>query len=69
LRNLSIEKYGDIVAPINDLTKKDIHFEWTPACDEAQRLVREALKDCPALKPLNYEWTRPGELLGLLYTS
>jgi hypothetical protein len=38
LRNF-IEKYGDIVAPINDLTKKDIGFEWTPACDEAQRLV------------------------------
>ena len=48
--------YGDIVAPINDLTKKEIPFEWTPECDEAQRLVREALKDCPALKPIRYEW-------------
>jgi hypothetical protein len=55
LRNF-IEKYGDIVASINELTKKDIVFKWNQGCDEAQAKVREALKDCPALKPLNYKW-------------
>jgi hypothetical protein len=51
-----IKKYGDIVHPINELTKKDVPFVWTTDCDDAQQLIREALKDCPALKPLNYEW-------------
>lgn len=51
-----IEKYGDIVAPINDLTKKDVPFAWITECDEAQAKIREQLKNCPVLKPLNYDW-------------
>jgi hypothetical protein len=34
-----IEKYSDIVAPINELSKKGIVFEWNQGCDEAQAKV------------------------------
>lgn len=51
-----IKNYAKIVEPINDLTKKNTPFVWGPAHDKAQADVREALKDCPALKPLNYKW-------------
>lgn len=51
-----IENYAKIVGPINDLTKKGVHFEWGEAHDKAQADVREALRKCKALKPLNYEW-------------
>lgn len=54
-----IKNYAKIVEPINELTKKGVQFVWGPACDKAQADVREALKDCPALKPINYKWLSP----------
>lgn len=51
-----IKDYAKLVGPLNDLTKKGVPFEWGEEHDKAQADVREALKDCKALKPLNYEW-------------
>jgi hypothetical protein len=30
-----IQKFSEIVQPLNELLKKDKKFEWTPACQKA----------------------------------
>ena len=42
-----IEKCAEIQAPLNNLTRKDVPFEWTPACEQAFQQLKSALtRDC-----------------------
>lgn len=42
-----IEKCAEIQAPLNYLTRKDVPFEWTPACERAFQQLKAALtRDC-----------------------
>ena len=41
--------YSDIVCPLSNLTKKDIVFEWTPACTNAIRKLKAIVRTDPVL--------------------
>lgn len=42
-----IKSCAEIQAPLNNLTRKEIPFSWTPACEEAFRRLKAALtNDC-----------------------
>jgi hypothetical protein len=43
-----ISHYSDLACPLIDLTKKDIQFSWTDACNDSFL----ALKDCFLQQPV-----------------
>ena len=45
-----IPKYSDIARPLTNLTRKDIPFEWTKACQAAFEMLKEYLLKEPILK-------------------
>ena len=45
-----IPKYSDIARPLTNLTRKDIDFEWSPACQIAFEMLKEMLLKEPILK-------------------
>ena len=45
-----IPKYSDIARPLTNLTRKDIPFEWSPACQVAFEMLKEYLLKEPILK-------------------
>lgn len=51
--------YSKIAKPIQDLTQKEIPFEWGERRDKAQEELKEVLQTSPALKPLDYTSDRP----------
>lgn len=51
--------YSKIAKPIQDLTRKEIPFEWGERQDKAQEELKEVLRTSPALKPLDYTSDRP----------
>ena len=42
--------YSDIVRPLLNLTKKDVPFEWTPACTNAIRKLKAIIRTDPVLR-------------------
>ena len=38
---------------------KDVPFEWGPEQSAAQDDIKQAILDCPALKPINYTSNSP----------
>ena len=47
--------YSDIVRPLLNLTKKDIPFEWTPACTNAIRKLTAIVRMNPVLRHLDHD--------------
>ena len=45
-----IPKYSDIARPLTNLTRKDIPFEWSKACQAAFEMLKEHLLKEPILK-------------------
>ena len=45
-----IPKYSDIARPLTNLTRKDIPFEWSHACQIAFEMLKEYLLKEPILK-------------------
>ena len=45
-----IPRYSDIARPLTNLTRKDIPFEWTDACQIAFQMLKEFLLKEPILK-------------------
>jgi len=44
-----IGHYADITRPLNDLTKKDLTWNWTDACQEAFEKLKEEFQKAPVL--------------------
>jgi len=44
-----IGHYADITRPLNDLTKKDLVWSWTDACQEAFEKLKEEFQKAPVL--------------------
>src|SRR6202000_3256238 len=51
-----IKGFADLARPIQKLTCKDVVFVWGPRQDVSMAVLKEALKDAPCLRPLNYDW-------------
>jgi hypothetical protein len=51
-----LRNYSVITRPLTKLLKADVAFEWTEVEQASMDAVKQALLDCDALKPLNYEW-------------
>ena len=45
-----VPRFADISRPLTTLTKKDVKFEWTPACQKSFELLKETLCGEPVLK-------------------
>ena len=45
-----VPRFADISRPLTTLTKKDMKFEWTPACQRSFNLLKETLCCEPILK-------------------
>lgn len=41
--------YSDLMAPLRQLLKKDTPWNWTPACHEAVRIIKQQLLSPPTL--------------------
>jgi hypothetical protein len=51
-----IQDYSVKAEPIQRLTRKEVIFVWGPGQMASMQALKDALKCCPALKPLNYDW-------------
>lgn len=49
-----IKDYSKIVAPINELRKDGVPFTWGEAQKNAMTAIKEAIKNSPAIRPLDY---------------
>ena len=45
-----VPRFADISRPLTTLTKEDMKFEWTPACQKLFELLKETLCGEPVLK-------------------
>lgn len=45
-----LKDLATILQPLHDLLKKDVHWEWTPACEAAFKLGKEQLLGSTALE-------------------
>ena len=45
-----VPRFADISRPLTMLMKKDVKFEWTPACQKSFELLKETLCGEPVLK-------------------
>jgi hypothetical protein len=48
-----IKDYSKLVAPIVNLTRKDVPFTWSPACQSAMDLLKTAFTTAPVLAHFN----------------
>jgi hypothetical protein len=44
-----IANYSDMSVPLTRLTRKNVRWEWSPVCQEAFRLLKDAFTSAPAL--------------------
>ena len=51
-----IKDYSKIAEPLQKLMRKDAEYVWGEEQEIAQRELVAAIKDCPALRPIRYEW-------------
>ena len=65
-----VRAYSTMVAPLTNLTRKDVPFEWSPACQTAFDQVKAALTSSPVLslpdpdKPFDVVWETCGVGIG-----
>lgn len=52
-----IPEFSQKTAPLSDLLKKDVKFEWTPECEENFKRLKADLQEYPVLKSPNMEKT------------
>ena len=50
-----IWNYAKKAMPLTRLTG-NVPFEWTPGCDTAMGELKDGIKNCPALRPINHDW-------------
>ena len=50
-----IKDFAKLAGPLNDLTKKEIPFEWGPEQVKSMQSIQAALKNAPVLKPIDHE--------------
>ncbi|KAL0284600.1 UNVERIFIED_CONTAM: Retrovirus-related Pol polyprotein from transposon.6 [Sesamum angustifolium] len=55
-----IKGYSKIVNPLTDLLRKDQKWEWTVACEDAFRMLKQAISSQPVLKLPQFD--RPFEV-------
>ena len=51
-----VEDYARKAEPLIRLTRLEEDFTWGDAQAKAQQELKDALENCPALKPLDYSW-------------
>ena len=56
-----IPLFAKIARPLHQLTKKNAHFEWTSACQEAFRVLKEKLCEAPVLAYPSFQNDCPGD--------
>ena len=44
-----IHQFANVTSPLNDLTKKDVTYNWTPECENAFCALKEMLTSSPVL--------------------
>ena len=44
-----VPRFSDLARPLNALTRKDVHFEWTRICQESFKLLKTSLMTEPIL--------------------
>ncbi len=44
-----VPNFSSVLEPLGQLTRKRVHFNWTPECDDAFRKVKESLVTAPIL--------------------
>ena len=54
-----IKDFAKISRPLNDLLKSNVLFEWGPAQEKSMQDLKDALINCPAIRPLNYTSDAP----------
>lgn len=54
-----VKDYSKKALPLTRLTKDITKFRWTDEEQESMDILKEAIRTCPMLKPLNYEWPTP----------
>ena len=50
-----IKNYAKKAAPLTRLTS-NVPFEWSTEHDLAMEAIKEGIRNCPSLKPINYDW-------------
>ena len=58
LRNF-ILGFAKIAHPLSRLTKKDVPFEWGTAQMDAQKALKAAVLNCPAIRAIDYKSSAP----------
>lgn len=58
LRNF-IRDFAKKAHHLQKLTRKDAVFEWGPEQNESMELLKNAVRDCPAIKAIDYESEAP----------
>ena len=59
--------FSDLARPIQKLTCKGVIFEWGPMQELSMEQLKEALKNAPCLRPLNFDW--PTDVIMAVDTS
>lgn len=52
-----IPNFSSVLGPISGLTRKGIKWNWTPACQESFRIIKEALVTAPVLSCPDFDRT------------
>ena len=49
------KNFAELAVPLTDLLRKDVPFEWTPACDRAFQAIKRSLTEAPILAQPDFE--------------
>ena len=49
-----IKDFAKLSQPLNELLKSNVPFEWGPVQDKSMQDLKEALINCPTIRPLDY---------------
>ena len=52
-----IRKFSELALPLNNLLKKDMQFDWTPACQESPDTLKKRFTEEPVLMMPDYSRT------------
>ena len=64
-----IQKFSELALPLNNLLKKDMQFDWMPACQESFDTLKKRFTEEPVLMMPDHSWTFQIESDTLKYTS
>ena len=54
-----IKDFVKLSRPLNDLLKANIPFEWGPVQEKSMEDLKDALINCPVIRPLDYTSDAP----------